>query len=370
MQRSRPNLAFLQSLVLILAPLCLGCTVSMQRIAIDPSQTSFITAQSQTPFHPWGFNYDRDYRMRLLEDYWQTEWPTVAADFAEMKRLGANVVRIHLQFGKFMDSPDRPNASSLAQLKRLLDLAQSTGLYLDITGLACYRRADVPAWYSELDERHRWQAQANFWQAIALVCADHPAVFCYDLINEPAVPAEPRKAKDWLTGDLGGFTYCQFIALDPAGRDRTALASQWSAMMMAAIRKYDRQTLITVGLLPFYQGTGFDPAAQAKVLDFIAVHYYPDKSDLDAQVKFLQHFAVGKPLVVEEIFPMKSDPQAVAEFIQKSDFVAGWLSFYWGESIDALKKSGTVKDALIIQWLKFFEKNAARMKVDATPNSP
>jgi endo-1,4-beta-mannosidase len=308
--------------------------------------------------------------MRLLEDYWQSDWPTVAADFAEMKRLGANVVRIHLQFAKFMTSPDKPNPASLAQLKRLLDLAQSTGLYLDITGLACYRRADVPAWYIDLDERNRWQAQANFWQAIASTCADHPAVFCYDLINEPAVPAEARKAKDWLTGDLGGFTYCQFIALDAAGRDRTQIASQWSAMMTAAIRKYDRQTLITVGLLPFYQGTGFDPAAQAKVLDFIAVHYYPDKSDLDAQVKFLRHFAVGKPLVVEEIFPMKADPESVGDFMQKSNFVAGWLSFYWGESIEQLKKSGTIKDALIIEWLKFFEKNAARMKVDARPNSP
>jgi hypothetical protein len=350
----------------------LGCASSnsLQRVTINPNQTGFITAQSQTPFHPWGFNYDRDYRMRLLEDYWQTDWSTVAADFAAMKRLGANLVRIHLQFGKFMDSSDRPNAAALAQLKRLLNLAESTGLYLDLTGLACYRRADVPAWYADLDETHRWQAQANFWQAIALTCADHPAVFCYDLINEPAVPAEGRKAKDWLTGDLGAFAYCQFIALDPAGRDRTKLASEWSAMMTAAIRKHDRQTLITVGLLPFPTGTGFDPAAQAKVLDFLAVHYYPDKSNLDAQVKFLQHFAVGKPLVVEEIFPMKSDPEAIADFMQKSKFVAGWLSFYWGQSIEELKKSGTMKDALIIEWLKFFQKNARAMTVDAAPNSP
>ena len=85
----------------------LGCTApheSLQRIITNLNRSGFIQDPSNRPFHPWGFNYDRDYRMRLLEDYWQTEWPTVASDFAEMKQLGANVVRIHLQFAKFMNS--------------------------------------------------------------------------------------------------------------------------------------------------------------------------------------------------------------------------------------------------------------------------
>jgi len=69
----------------------------------------------------------------------------VEEDFREMKQLGANVVRIHLQVAKFMDAPDKPNAASLAQLTKLLALAESNNLRLDLTGLACYRRADVPA---------------------------------------------------------------------------------------------------------------------------------------------------------------------------------------------------------------------------------
>lgn len=40
--------------------------------------------------------------MRLLEDYWAEEWETVAQDFREIRDLGANVVRIHLQLGRFM----------------------------------------------------------------------------------------------------------------------------------------------------------------------------------------------------------------------------------------------------------------------------
>ena len=219
----------------------------LDRIALSPDKTTFVHASTQKPFHPWGLNYDRDYHMRLLEDYWDKEWPTVAADFTEMKRLNANVVRIHLQIARFMDAPDKPNDHALAQLARLLKLAEETGLYLDLTGLACYRRSDVPAWYTDLDEPARWQTQANFWSAIAQTCAKSPAVFCYDLVNEPSVPGDARKPKDWLAGDLAGFTYCQVITLDPKGRNRTGLAIDWIKKMSAAIRQQDPRTLITVG---------------------------------------------------------------------------------------------------------------------------
>ena len=43
-----------------------------------------------------------------------------------MKKLGANVVRIHLQVGKFMNAADEPNAKSLDRLAKLLKLAEET----------------------------------------------------------------------------------------------------------------------------------------------------------------------------------------------------------------------------------------------------
>ena len=72
------------------------------------------------PFVPWGFNYDHDAEGRLIEDYWDEEWPTVEAHFGQMKKLGANVVRVHLQLGKFMDGPDKANEKALARLGKLL----------------------------------------------------------------------------------------------------------------------------------------------------------------------------------------------------------------------------------------------------------
>ena len=172
-------------------------------IKVAKDKRGFVCAASGRAFVPWGFNYDRDYKFRLLEDYWEAEWPTVVEDFREMKQLGANVVRIHLQFARFMDAPDRPNARALECLGRLVKLAEETGLYLDLTGLACYRKKDVPAWYSALGEIARWQAQARFWEAVAKTCAGSPAVFCYDLMNEPIVPSGKRTPGDWLTGRTG-----------------------------------------------------------------------------------------------------------------------------------------------------------------------
>ena len=168
-------------------------SLAMERICVSPDHKGFVGETSHRAFVPWGFNYDHDEQGRLIEDYWDAEWPKVEEDFREMKQMGANVVRIHLQLGKFMAGPDRPNSAALDRLGRLLELAERVGLYLDLTGLGCYHKKDVPAWYDDLSEGDRWQAQAHFWEAIAQRCASSPAVFCYDLMNEPVVPGGTRK---------------------------------------------------------------------------------------------------------------------------------------------------------------------------------
>lgn len=159
-----------------------------QLIAVRDDQRGFEFKDSKQPFVPWGFNYDHDPQGRLLEDYWLQEWNTVERDFQEIRDLGANVVRIHLQFGRFMNSPHEADPEQLEQLRRLLRLAESTGLKIDLTGLGCYHKQDVPDWYDSLAEDARWDAQAAFWTAIAGVCRNSSAIFCYDLMNEPVVP--------------------------------------------------------------------------------------------------------------------------------------------------------------------------------------
>ena len=70
-----------------------------------------------------------------------------------MKQLGAHIVRLHLQFDRFMDAPGRPNQPSLARLAKVVDPAEQLNLYLDITGLGTYRLKDVPDWYRNAKEK-------------------------------------------------------------------------------------------------------------------------------------------------------------------------------------------------------------------------
>ena len=51
-------------------------------------------------------------------------------------------------------------------------------------------------------------------------------------------------------------------------------------------------------------------------------------------------------------------------------FVTAWVGFYWGQTIEELDKTGTMKDAMIAAWLRFFRDNAPTKTVDAAKKSP
>jgi len=339
-----------------------GADMEWVRVADDGR--SFVLAESGRPFVPWGFNYDHDGDGRLIEDYWEKEWARVEEDFREMKGLGANVVRIHLQFGKFMDAPDRPNRAALERLGRLIALAQRLGLYLDLTGLGCYHKQDVPPWYDGLSEKDRWDAQARFWEAVAGVCKDSPAVFFYDLMNEPVVPGGKNKRDDWLGPAFAGKHFVQFITLDAAGRERPDIARQWVDRLTAAIRRHDRRHLITVGLVPWSLDrpgltSGFVPQKIAGPLDFVCVHIYPTRGKVDEALDTLRGFSVGKPVVIEETFPLRCGIEELEQFIDKSrKHAAGWIGFYWGKTPEEYRRGETIADAITRQWLEYFQKQA------------
>lgn len=344
----RAGMGMVCSLLLAGCPLSgLAASKLMERIVIAPDSKGFILAESKRPFHPWGFNYGN--RGQLMEDFWMDDWKTFADDFEKMKRLGANVVRVHLQYGKFMEAPGKANGVEFEQLSRMLGVAGQSGLYLDITGLACYRPADTPAWYDAMAESQRWAAQSNFWHEVARRCAGSPAVFCYDLMNEPLSPGAKRQPGQWRSGSsLGGYDFLQFITLDPVGRGREDIPVQWIRAMAAAIRSCDHQALITVGLLPWTQQwgflSGFVPVKIAPELDFISVHIYPDSKRPAEAMDALRRCAVGKPVVIEETFPLSCSAAEEETFLRESKGAAcGWLGHYDGLTLKdyaALERAG------------------------------
>lgn len=340
--------------------------MALRGIGVSKDGRGFVELTSQKAFIPWGVNYDHDESGRLIEDYWHDEWAKVEEDFEEIKALGANVVRVHLQFGRFMDAAERPNARNLGQLARLVALAEKTGLYLNLTGLGCYHKKDVPAWYDALEEKPRWQAQANFWRAVAGCCRKSPAIFCYDLMNEPVVPGGKRKPGDWLGPAFGDKHFVQVITLDQAGRPRFEIAREWVAFLTYELRQVDSEHLITLGMVDWSLDrkgltSGFIPAKVAGPLDFISVHIYPEKGKNAEALETLAGFQAGKPVVIEETFALKCSTQEWREFVVDSrKHAAGWFGFYWGKTIAELKKGKTIPDAILMAWLEEFQKGPPR----------
>lgn len=328
-------------------------------VRVSADRTCFVKGAQDDRFVVWGVNYDHDRDGRLLDEYWLDEWQTVVEDFGEIKKLGANCVRVHLQFGTFMDSPSEANRVALRQLRKLVQLAEELGLLLDVTGLACYHKANIPTWYDVLDEPARWEAQACFWREVAKVGAGSPAVFCYNLMNEPVLPGA-EASTDWLLGELGGKFFVQRIALDLGGRSREQVATAWVQQLADAIREHDKEHLLTVGVIPWVHVFGggkplFHDPLVAEPLDFVAVHFYPKAGEVSQAIDALGAYDLGKPLVIEEMFPLKCTQDELVQFIQQSTKNAdGWMSFYWGQTSEELRDISppTIADSITAAWLE------------------
>jgi len=309
----------------------------IERVLVDGSH--FVLAGSGEEFVPWGFNY-LGVHGQLAEEDWHTPegWARIVKDFGEMKKLGANVVRWHLQFGTYMMEPDTPDEAQLARLGRLLELARTTGVYLDLTGLNCFRKDRIPPWYDELPEAERWQTQAHFWSVIAQTCAENPAVFCYDLINEPVIGKPKDGEHPWVTGELGGFHFLQRISHNSKDREKQEVAADWVKTMVGAIRKHDTETPVTVGVIPWaFVWANAKPIYYSprttEHLDFVSIHCYPESGKLDKEIAALATYDLGKPLVIEEIFPMKCSITELEKFIDAATpKVDGWISHYFGHT--------------------------------------
>lgn len=336
---------------------------AMERVGLSADGSQFVLKESGARFTPWGFNFVGEYGS-IMEEYWTERWGGIEKDFKEMKKLGANVIRVHLQIPTYMSAPDQIRPESLKQLRMLLDLARDNGLWLDITGLGLYRAKNVPPWLDALDEAGRWKAQAFFWREIARACKGHPAVFCYDLMNEPVI-TEPKPGENaWLTGELGGFYFVQRIARELKGREQKEIAAAWVEQMTRAIRDADTDTLITVGVIPFEQiwptaRPAFYTPATMRHLDFVSPHFYPRTGKIADDLAALKIYDMGKPVVIEETFPMSCSQAEFETFITGSRATAkGWISHYFGKTIEEHRKDKEPLGGMMANFLEYWRKNA------------
>jgi hypothetical protein len=100
----------------------------------------------------------------------------------------------------------------------------------------------------------------------------------------------------------------------------------------------------------------------ARELDYLSVHVYPASGKLDESLKLLKDFQYGKPVVIEEIFPLGCSIGELEDFIRQSrGSASGWIGFYWGKSPDELRESPQLSDKVLLSWLELFSKMRGEM---------
>lgn len=342
-------------------------------IGIAPDGAGFVRGEDKQRFVPWGFNYVGK-SGQIAEETWDTSegWQELVEDFREMRDLGANVVRWHMQFATYMTGPDEVDETQLARLKRLLFLAHETGLYLDLTGLNLFRKERIPRWYDELPEAERWKAQAKFWSEVARMCAGDPAVFCYDLTNEPVIGAPREGEHPWVTGELGGFYFVQRISHNRERRPAHEIAEAWVRTLRTAIREHDPRSPITVGVIPWaFVWKNAKPVFYAPnvlpYLDIVSIHVYPKSDRLQDDIQATAVYDLGKPLVVEEIFTLGCSIEELDTYIEATkDRVDGWIAHYFGKTPEEHRASKQLSDAIIAAFLEYWKEKGAAIANPAT----
>lgn len=253
-----------------------------------------------------------NYFPRRKAMYWWSNFDAgeVREEFALIRELGMNIVRIFLLWEDFQPSPDTVSTTALNHLIEVCDIASDTGLKLDVTFFTGHMSG--PNWSPDwlLNDKDTmmprpvvtkgvasWRGYRNpFTDPIALAAEklqlqtvigalhDHPAIWMWNLGNEPDLFAHPPNA---------------------------AAGSAWVQQMTDVIRACDPVHPITFGLhsdsLLFNNGLRVDQVYAHT--DVAVMHAYPmyhewAKSPTDTDfVPFtcaLTAALSGKPVLMEE----------------------------------------------------------------------
>jgi len=310
------------------------------------------------PVFPWGFNYTNPALVDLVEDHWMMEdaWEIVEKDFEEMKAYGANAVRIHLQYVKFMKDTITPDSVSFERLKRLVEISEDEDIYLIVTGLGAYRLSDAKPWYDELDDFGRWATQKVFWETVAATLKDYSCIFAYDLINEPTVAAGCHPDSSFCSwypanGQFGGYQFIQNISINTDSSYWETIGS-WTDQMTAAIRTEDTATMITVGLLPLGPISSI-----ASHFDILSTHIYPNSNNLAASINYVHNNQSDKPFLIEEFYNLSCTTPELEYFLEQVEGnYHGLIGHYMGKTIEEYDTTILV-DWVHKEFLEFFIAN-------------
>jgi hypothetical protein len=89
-------------------------------------------------------------------------------------------------------------------------------------------------------------------------------------------------------------------------------------------------------------------------------NHTPKSGEVDKALTALAVYDIGKPIVIEEMFPLSCSVDELDQFIDGSrsrKLACGWIGFYWGKTIAEYKADqGSIADAFALRWLDYFAK--------------
>ncbi len=287
----------------------------MRLIEVKADGHGFVESDSGQPYIVFGTNYYDPHTGWAPKIWRRFDAEKVRRHFQAMSTLGVNCARIFLTAGSFQPSAETIDEQSLKKLDILIKIASDTGIRLLLTGpdhwegQPSYWKPDRFAGEDAL------QAIEHFWEVIGSRYRGEPAIFAWDLLNEPHLPWFVEHWRPywntWLQNKYGSWGSLKTaweeelteserwgkVAVpenrpdsgNPRLRDwqlfREHLADQWVRRQVEAVRKADPTHLITVGYIQWSyplirmgnpsRYSAFNPHRQAGLLDFVTIHFYP-----------------------------------------------------------------------------------------------
>jgi len=323
----------------------------MELIAVAPDVRGFAERGSGRPYIPFGTNYYDPHTGWAPKLWRRFDAEKVREHFRVMSEMGVNCARVFLTAGNFQPTAETVEEEALAKLDKLVEIAGEKNIRLILTG-PDHWEGQPPYWKPDrFAGENALRALEHFWDVVGRRYRGEPAIFAWDLLNEPHLP--------WFVEQWGpqwnlwlGRTYGNHEALKAAWGDELAetdswgsvavpedkadpgnprlcdwqrfrehLADEWVRRQVEAIRRADSAHLVTVGYIqwsyPLVRSgkparyAAFNPHSQAQWLDFITIHFYPtmgspfqSEENWRKNIEYLQatlaYCHTGKPVVLGE----------------------------------------------------------------------
>ena len=330
---------------------CAAETPDMELIVLAADGRSFIERESGQTFIPFGTNY-YDPNTGWAPKIWRRFDPEkVQRHFRVMSEMGVNCARVFLTAATFQPDAETIDEQALKKLDMLVAIARRSGIRLILTGPDHWEGQPSYWGRDRFAGEQALEALERFWDVVGRRYRGEPAIFAWDMLNEPHLPwfieqwrprwnayleqtygtwqalksawgAEITESDQW--GKVGVPENAARTG-SPRLRDwqqfRESLADQWVRRQVEAIRKVDPSHLVTVGYIQWSyplirpgepeRYAAFNPHRQARWLDFVTIHFYPTlggpfesdlnrRKNLDYLQAVLAYCHTGKPVVLGE----------------------------------------------------------------------